>query len=71
MLKVLLVIVAIAALLYLFLRLIDRRAVSGGSGPKSAPRTIAPDDDADFLRDLEREKRRQRRDEQGEEPNGA
>ena len=58
MLKVLLVIAAIAFALYLFLRLLDRRATSPRAGRGAPPRTIAPDDDVDFLRDLDRDRRR-------------
>lgn len=38
-----------------------------GSGPRPAPRPVAPDDDPDFLRDLDRKKPR-RDDKPGETP---
>ncbi len=62
MLKVLLVVLVFAALTYGLIRVIERR---GGSvrprgrrpGPRPDPRPFGPDDDPDFLRDLDRKKR--------------
>ena len=52
--KVLLLVIVVAITIYLFLRLVDRRRLR----PTPPPRTVAPDDDADFLRDLQRRQRR-------------
>ena len=62
MLKVLLVVLLLAALIYGLVRVIDRRGVakrpkSRGQAPRPRPRPVAPDDDPDFLRDLDRKKR--------------
>ena len=60
--KFLLVIVVFAALVYTFFWLIERRRAGGrpkrpaSRAPRS--RTVAPDDDEDFLRDLNRRFRR-------------
>ena len=51
MLKVLLVVAAIAVVVWLLVRLTLRR-LDGGGG--SRPRTLGPDDDPDFLRGLDR-----------------
>ena len=60
--KFLLVVIVFAALVYTFFWLIERRrAGTPGAGPRSTPkpqpRTLAPDDDEDFLRDLNRRNR--------------
>ncbi len=62
MLKLLLVVVLFAALTYAALRVIERRGLAG-SPPSSrprrpAPRPVAPDDDEDFLRWLDRKRRK-------------
>lgn len=62
MLKVLLVVLLFAALTYGLIRVIDRRGVAKrprnrGQAPRPRPRPVAPDDDPDFLRDLDRKKR--------------
>ncbi|MGN0063608.1 MAG: hypothetical protein ACI379_05150 [Nocardioides sp.] len=54
MLKVLLVIVVVTVTVYLLLRLLERGGVSRAT--KQNPRTIAPDDDVDFLRDIDRKR---------------
>jgi len=68
--KFLLVIVVFAALVYTIFWLIERRHGSAPSTgrirPRPAPRTVAPDDDDDFLRDLNRRNRRRDQDK----PNG-
>jgi hypothetical protein len=46
--RILLIVAVIAVVVWLLVRLLDRR-ISG-----SAPRVIAPDDDPDFLRGLDR-----------------
>lgn len=60
MLKVLLVVLLFAALTYGLIRVIERRGVAmrpKGRGQAPRPRPVAPDDDPDFLRDLDRKKR--------------
>ena len=51
MLKVLLVVAAIAVVVWLLVKLMLRRLDGGGS---SRPRVLGPDDDPDFLRGLNR-----------------
>ena len=65
MLKLLLVVVLFAALTYGTLRMLERRGSpgsprpSGGPGSRRpAPRPVAPDDDEDFLRGLDRKRRK-------------
>lgn len=63
MLKFLLILLLVAVAIYLAVRLTERR----GNGRKTAqrpsrprrepPRIVAPDDDPEFLRDLERKRR--------------
>ena len=74
MIKVLLVVALFALVTYGLIRIIERRGLSspkrgrgssGGSRPK--PRPVAPDDDPDFLRDLDRKRRRPKN---PEEPTG-
>jgi hypothetical protein len=66
-LKILLVVLLVALLIYAVTRLLEKR---GGAtprrrpGPRQAPpRVLGPDDDPDFLRDLERERRKRQEDE--------
>ena len=65
--KFLLVVIVFAALVYAVFWLIERRRGGSPSVPRRTPprrptpRTIAPDDDEDFLRDLNR--RQKKRDE--------
>lgn len=60
MLKVLLVVIVFAAVTYAVIRMIERR---GGKprvrrrAPRPEPRPLGPDDDEDFLRDLDRKRR--------------
>ena len=68
--KFLLVVIVFAALVYTIFWLIERRRGTAPS-PRRAPsrparRTVAPDDDEDFLRDLNRRNRRRDQDK----PNG-
>ena len=60
--KFLLVVIVFAALVYTFFWLIERRRAGTPrrtrSTPKSPTRTLAPDDDEDFLRDLNRRNKR-------------
>ena len=59
--KALLVVLVFAALVYAMFWLLDRRRSGRPSGPRpQAPprRSTAPDDDEDFLRELERRRRR-------------
>ena len=57
MLKVLLVVAVIAFVVWLLVRLILGRIGDGGDGGASRPRVIGPDDDPDFLRDIDRRRR--------------
>lgn len=57
----LLVVAILAAVVYGVIRLILSSSGGTGSTPARPPRPVAPDDDPDFLRDLDR-KRRQRDD---------
>lgn len=65
MLKFLLVILLLAVAVYLTVRLAESRASGAPLRPKrprrEPPRIVAPDDDPEFLRELER--RRRQRDE--------
>ena len=76
MLKFLLVVAVVAVAVYLLVRVIERRGVrrrgDGGSGGKAVPRRpIGPDDDPEFLWDLDKRKRRPKRPEDpGPEPTG-
>jgi hypothetical protein len=62
--KFLLVVIVLGVTIYLLVRVIQRRGISSirGHGPVPRPREqrrpLAPDDDAEFLRDLERKRRR-------------
>jgi hypothetical protein len=64
--KFLLVVIVLAVAVYLTVRLIERRGGRGGSfgaalkrpnRPNRPARPLGPDDDPDFLRDLNRRKR--------------
>ena len=67
MLKFLLVVAVVGLVPYLAVRLVQRRLPGGGTPaarrplpgprPKPKPKMVAPDDDEDFLRDLERKRR--------------
>jgi hypothetical protein len=65
-LKFLLVVALIAGLVYALMWTIERRRAAGSSadpdltkrGPRPATRAVAPDDDEDFLRWLERKRRK-------------
>jgi len=60
MLRAVLVVVVFAAVVYALVWLIQRR---GNGGQKPAPRRpVAPDDDPEFLRHLDRKRRRDPRD---------
>ena len=54
--KFLLVVVVFALLVYLTVRVIERRGTKQVPRPPE-PRALAPDDDLDFLWDLDRKKR--------------
>lgn len=61
MLKILLVVALVAVAIYLVVRASQGGAAALGKGgpkrpPKPRPRAVAPDDDEDFLRDLDRRK---------------
>ena len=71
--KFLLVVVVLGVAVYFLVRFLQRRGGSvlrrGGSGrpaprpkPSEPPRPVAPDDDPDFLRDLDRKKRHRHQD---------
>ena len=59
MLKFLLVVILVAVAVYLTTRAIQRRGIA--PAPKrqrpAPPRVVGPDDDADFLRDLDRKRK--------------
>ena len=61
MLKLLLVVILIAAAVYLTTRAIQRRGMMPAPKPRprrpQPPRFIGPDDDPDFLRDLDRKRK--------------
>lgn len=62
MLKVLLVVLLLGALTYGLIRVLERRGIARRPGgrrqaPRPRPRPVAPDDDPDFLRDLDRKRR--------------
>ena len=65
--KGLLVVALMALLVYVMIRFLEKRRAArnrpSSHGPRKSPprRVIAPDDDADFLRDLEQKRRKQRR----------
>jgi hypothetical protein len=70
--KLLLVVALFALVVYGVLRLLESRRVRRSGPPRSAPptrRALGPDDDPDFLRDLERRRRREQRD--GPDPAGG
>lgn len=50
-----------AAMVYTFFWLLNRRSRGGGNGAKRTPRgPVGPDDDEEFLRDLDWQRRRRR-----------
>lgn len=61
MLKVVVLVVVFALVVYALIRLLQGRDGDSGRPAARPPRPVAPDDDAAFLRDLDR-KRRQRDD---------
>jgi hypothetical protein len=54
-LKFVLVVALLGALVYLTVRIIERRGIK--PTPRPQPRPFGPDDDPDFLWDLDRKKR--------------
>lgn len=61
--KILLVVLLLGVAIYLLVRVIERRGIAprGGGGQTAGPRgPLGPDDDPDFLRDLDRRRRRRR-----------
>jgi hypothetical protein len=60
-LRFLLVVILVAIAVYLTVRVIQRRGIAPPSRrarPKPPPRVMGPDDDPDFLRDLDRKRKR-------------
>ena len=60
MLKVLLVVVLFAVATYYLIRVIERRGVARPvrrPQPRTEQRPVGPDDDEDFLRDLDRKRK--------------
>ncbi len=61
MLKFLLVVILIAVAVYLTTRAIQRRGIAPAPRPRprrpEPPRVVGPDDDPDFLRDLDRKRK--------------
>lgn len=68
--KFLLAIALFAALVYGFFWLLERRKRKAVRGRPARPpqRVVAPDDDEDFLREIERRRRREAREGKGEKP---
>lgn len=67
MLKFLFVVILVAVAVYLIVRVIQRRGIA--PPPKQAPRRpMGPDDDPDFLRDLDRKRKRKRKHPEDPEP---
>ncbi|MBD8870818.1 hypothetical protein [Nocardioides donggukensis] len=67
--KLLLLLLAIAVVIYVVTRLIETRghpfrrsAPRPGPGRPGPPRPLGPDDDPDFLRDLNRRRRQKKKD---------
>lgn len=59
MLKFLLVVIVVAVAVYLTVRVIQRRGIAPTPRrPAPDPRPFGPDDDPDFLRDLDRDRKR-------------
>jgi hypothetical protein len=60
--KLLLVVILIAVAVYLTVRAVQRRGIAPTPGPRprrvEPPRIIGPDDDPDFLRDLNRQRKK-------------
>ncbi len=67
MLKFLLVVIIFAAAVYLTARAIQRRGVVAPR-PQAPRRPMSPDDDVDFLRDLDRRSKRKRKHPEDPEP---
>ena len=67
--KFLLVMIVMGVLVYLLVRVVQRRGIAPRAGhrpptrPPQPRRTIAPDDDPDFLRDLDRKRKHKHKDE--------
>lgn len=59
MLKLLLVVILIAIAVYFTVRALDRRGIAPAPRrpQQPPPRVVGPDDDPDFLRDLDRRRR--------------
>ena len=61
MLKFLLVVILIAIAVYLATRALQRRGITPPAKPRlrraEPPRIVGPDDDPDFLRDLDRKRK--------------
>ncbi|NYD43485.1 hypothetical protein [Nocardioides panaciterrulae] len=59
MLKFLLIVILLAIAVYLLVRVIQRRGLIGTDRPRdhTPPRPFGPDDDDEFLRELERRRR--------------
>jgi len=59
-LRFLLVVILVAIAIYLTVRVIQRRGLAPAPRkpkPKQPPRVMGPDDDPDFLRDLDRKRK--------------
>jgi len=59
-LKFLLVVIVLAIAVYLTVRVIQRRGLPRGGQQQTPPRPQGPDDDDEFLRELDRRKRHPR-----------
>ena len=66
MLKLLLVVILVAVAIYLVTRAIQQRGLRPAPSrrPAAPPRVLGPDDDPDFLRDLDRRRKHPERPEE-------
>lgn len=71
--KAVLLVALFALVVYGLLRLLEIRRARRRPAPPSRPtrRSLAPDDDVEFLRDLEQKRRREQRDSHKDEPDAG
>lgn len=69
MLKFVLVVVVIAACIYFIIRALEKRGDAGGGGGRTEPRRpLGPDDDPDFIWDLNKKFRQEHPRKPGDDP---